>query len=90
MIFGRELRTMQFLAMAVLYYFSVTQGGVPALIGLSLLLAVYLAIVEVKSLDSSFRVKAWWVSLVFLTHFIGYLTLRAYVFLRRRMDSAPG
>ena len=43
-----------------------------------------------RSLDSSFRVKAWWVSLVFLTHFIGYLTLRAYVFLRRRMDSAPG
>lgn len=90
MIFAAKLRTMGALAMAVLYYFSVTQGGVPALIGLTLLLAVYLAIVEVRSLDSSFRVKAWWVSLVFLTHFIGYLTLRAYVFLRRRMDGAPG
>jgi len=81
---------MQLLAMAVLYYFSVAAGSVQEKIGLSLVLAVYLAIVEVKSLDSSFRVKAWWVSLVFLTHFIGYLTLRAYVFLRRRMDSAPG
>jgi hypothetical protein len=76
--------------MAVLYYFSVTHGGVPALLGLSLVLAVYLAVIEVRPLDSSFRLKVWWVSLVILTHFIGYLTLRAWVFLRRRMDGATG
>jgi hypothetical protein len=76
--------------MAVLYFFSVTHGGVPALLGLSLALAVYLAVIEVRPMDSSFRFKAWWVSFVFLTHFIGYLTLRAYVFMRRRMDGATG
>jgi hypothetical protein len=76
--------------MAVLYYFSVTHGGVPALLGLSLVLAVYLAVIDVRGLDSSFRLKAWWVSLVFLTHFIGYLTLRTYVFMRRRADGETG
>ena len=26
----------------------------------------------------------WWLSLVFLTHFVGYLVLRVYAYRRRR------
>lgn len=81
MIFGVE--TTMLAGMAVLYYFESQRGGVPTLVALTLLIAVYLAVIEVRSLAMPFRTKAWWVSLVFLTHFIGYLALRAYVTFRR-------
>jgi uncharacterized membrane-anchored protein len=68
---------------AVLYYFETQRGGVPSLLALTLLIAVYLAVIEVRPLTMPFRMKAWWVSFVFLTHFIGYIVLRAYVTFRR-------
>jgi hypothetical protein len=76
--------------MAVLMYFATQRGSVPPLAWLTLLIAVYLAVLDVRSLPEPFRVKAWWVSLVFLTHFFGYLALRGYVVYRRRGGGAVG
>lgn len=53
---------------------------------LTLVLALYLTVVELRSIEPRPHWKwwAWWLSLVFLTHFIGYLILRIYVAFRRR------
>jgi hypothetical protein len=53
---------------------------------LVLAVALYLTVVELREMSPRPHWKwwAWWLSLVFLTHFIGYLALRGYVLLRRR------
>jgi hypothetical protein len=51
---------------------------------LTLALALYLAVVDLSELDLHYLWWAWWLLLVFLTHFIGYLVLRAYAVYRRR------
>jgi hypothetical protein len=70
-------------AMAVLYYFETQRGGVPIFLWLALLIVLYLTVIEVRPLAIPLRVKVWWFSLVLLTHFFGYLVLRAYVLYRR-------
>ena len=35
-------------------------------------------------MDLHYACWVWWLLLVFMTHFVGYLFLRAYVFYRRR------
>jgi hypothetical protein len=52
---------------------------------LTLALALYLTVVELRELAPRPHWKwwAWWLSLVFLTHFIGYLGLRGYSAYRR-------
>jgi hypothetical protein len=69
---------------AVLMYFQSARGGVPPLVSLTLLIVLYLTVVELRPLRMSFRVKAWWFSLALLTHFFGYLLLRGYVYYQHR------
>jgi hypothetical protein len=53
---------------------------------LTLAIALYLTVIELRELEPAPHWKwwAWWLSLVFLTHFVGYLILRAYSAYRRR------
>ena len=53
---------------------------------LTLALALYLTSVELRELEPRPHWKwwAWWLSLVFLVHFPGYLALRGYALYRRR------
>ena len=52
---------------------------------LTLVLALYLTVIELREMAPGLHWKwwAWWLSLVFLTHFIGYLGLRGYAAHRR-------
>jgi hypothetical protein len=59
-------------------------GFAPWLMLLTLALALYLTVVELSELDLHYLWWAWWLLLVFLSHFIGYLVLRAYAVYRRR------
>jgi hypothetical protein len=58
----------------------------PALIVLlTLAIALYLTVIELREMAPRPHWKwwSWWLSLVFLTHFVGYLALRGYVAFRR-------
>lgn len=59
-------------------------GFTPWLLLLTLAIALYLTLVELRELDLHYAWWAWWLLLVFMTHFIGYLVLRAYALYRRR------
>ena len=52
---------------------------------LTLLLALYLTVIELRELEPRPHWKwwGWWLSLVFLIHFPGYLALRGYAVYRR-------
>lgn len=52
---------------------------------LTLALALYLTVIELREMEPRPHWKwwGWWLSLVFLTHFIGYLALRGYAVYRR-------
>jgi hypothetical protein len=65
-------------------------GFAPALMWLTLALALYLTVIELRQIDAHYAWWAWWLLLVFLTHFIGYLILRAYVVYRRWNDARSG
>jgi hypothetical protein len=71
----------------LLVYLAPAQGQIIFL--LTLLVALYLTVIELREMDPRphFAWWGWWLSLVFLTHFIGYLILRAYVFYRRRQQA---
>jgi len=60
-----------------------SRGAPIALLWLTLLLALYLTVIELRELRPHWKWWGWWLSLVFLTHFIGYLALRGYVAWRR-------
>jgi hypothetical protein len=49
----------------------------------TLALALYLTVVELRELKPHFVWWFWWLFLVSLTHFVGYLALRGYVAYRR-------
>lgn len=53
---------------------------------LTLLVALYLTVIELREMEPRphFAWWGWWLSLVFLTHFVGYLILRVYVAYQRR------
>jgi hypothetical protein len=51
---------------------------------LTLAVAMYLTVIELRELNPHWKWWAWWLSFVFFTHFLGYLTLRVYVAYRRR------
>jgi hypothetical protein len=57
---------------------------------LTLAICLYLTVVELREFRPKPHWKwwGWWLSLVFLTHFIGYLGLRAYAVYRRRQARA--
>ena len=69
---------------ALLMYFQSARGGVPPLLWLTLLVVLYLTLIELRPMQMSFRLKAWWFSLALLTHFFGYLVLRGYVVYQHR------
>jgi hypothetical protein len=52
---------------------------------LTLAIALYLTVVELREFEPRPHWKwwGWWLSFVFLTHFIGYLGLRGYSLFRR-------
>jgi hypothetical protein len=52
---------------------------------LTLALALYLTVIELREMEPRPHWKwwSWWLSFVFLTHFIGYLALRVYAVYRR-------
>jgi hypothetical protein len=64
--------------------------GAPFLVlGLTLLVTLYLTVVELRELRPHYLWWFWWLLLVFMTHFIGYLVMRGYVAYRRRTTARP-
>jgi hypothetical protein len=54
---------------------------------LTLAICIYLTVIELREMNPRPHWKwwGWWLSLAFLTHFVGYLALRGYaVYYRRR------
>lgn len=64
-------------------------GFTPWVLLLTLALVLYLTAVELRELDLHFTRWAFWLLLVFLTHFVGYLGLRGYALYRRRALAGP-
>ena len=62
----------------------------PPVILLTLVLALYLTVVELREMEPRphYTRWIWWLLLVFMTHFVGYLILRVYVFVRGRHPEA--
>jgi hypothetical protein len=63
-------------------------GFAPLVLLLTLAVALWLTVVELRELDLHYLWWAWWILLVVMTHFIGYLLLRAYAFWHRRQAHA--
>ena len=63
-------------------------GHVPLLMLLTLALALYLTVVELRELRPHFLWWSWWLLLVFMTHFVGYIALRVYAFVHHRRAAA--
>ena len=63
-------------------------GFAPVLMLITLALAEYLTVIELRALRPDWRWWLWWLLLVALTHFVGYLILRVYVVLRRNRANA--
>jgi hypothetical protein len=59
-------------------------GFTPWILLLTLVIALYLTVIELRELDLHYSRWAFWLLLVFLTHFVGYLALRGYAVYRRR------
>ncbi len=57
----------------------------PLVMLLTLALALYLTVIELREMEPRphFLWWSWWLLLVFMTHFVGYLFLRAYAVYRR-------
>jgi hypothetical protein len=68
----------------VIMFFLIPRAPV-VIILLTLALAVYLTVLELRDMSPQPHWKwwGWWLSFVFLTHFVGYLALRGYVAYRR-------
>jgi hypothetical protein len=60
-------------------------GIAPFVMWLTLALALYLTVIELREMEPSphYTWWIWWLLLVFMTHFVGYLFLRAYAVYRR-------
>lgn len=58
-------------------------GFAPALMWLTLALALYLTVVELRELRPHYLWWIWWLLLVFMAHVVGYLALRVYAGYRR-------
>jgi hypothetical protein len=58
--------------------FWLLQAAPQPLLLLTLGLCVYLTVIELREYRPHWKVWVWWISFVVLTHFLGYLILRAY------------
>ena len=65
-------------------------GHTPILMLLTLAIALYLTVIELRQMEPRphFLWWSWWLLLVFMTHFVGYLILRVYAFIRQRRTAA--
>ena len=65
-------------------------GHTPLLMLLTLAVALYLTVVELRQMEPRphFLWWSWWLLLVFMTHFVGYLILRVYAFIYNRRAAA--
>lgn len=63
-------------------------GQVPWVLLLTLAIALYLTVIELRELRPHYVWWFWWLFLVVLTHFVGYLVLRVYAFVRRRQTAS--
>lgn len=63
-------------------------GFYPIVLLLTWALACYLTIVEARQQRLDTLQTLWWLLLVFFTHFLGYLALRAWVFFYGRHRAA--
>jgi hypothetical protein len=63
-------------------------GMAPLLLVLTLAVALWLTVVELRELRLHYLWWAWWILLVVMTHFVGYLLLRGYAFWYRRQAPA--
>jgi hypothetical protein len=61
--------------------------GSTVILLLTLAVSLWLTVVELRDLRPDRTRWIWWLSLVALTHFIGYVALRIYVAYRRRNSS---
>ena len=59
-------------------------GRVPIIVLVTLVLALYLTVVELRALKPHWKWWVWWLLFVALTHAFGYLILRGYVAYRRQ------
>ncbi len=55
---------------------------------LSLAVVLYLTVIELRQMRPHYLWWFWWLLLVFVTHFVGYLLLRVYSFAQRRKARA--
>lgn len=62
-------------------------GFAPLLMLLTLALALYLTVVELRELRPNYLWWIWWLLLVFMTHFVGYLALRVYALVERHREA---
>jgi hypothetical protein len=58
-------------------------GYTTPLLLLTLALALYLTVIELRELRPNYGWWIWWLLLVFMTHFVGYLALRVYTLVQR-------
>jgi len=72
----------------VIWFFFFSGPGIPAVLLLTLAVALYLTVVELRELRPHYTWWIWWLLLVFMTHFVGYLVLRVYAFIHRRRRQA--
>ena len=59
-------------------------GFYPIVMLLTWAVAFYLTFIEARQQHLDALRTLWWMLLVFFTHFLGYLLLRAWVFYKRR------
>ena len=59
-------------------------GFYPWVLLLTWVVALYLTFIEARQQHLDGLRTLWWMLLVFMTHFVGYLALRAWVFVKRR------
>ncbi len=64
-------------------------GFTPWILLLTLVIALYLTVIELRDLELHYTWWIWWLLLVFMTHFVGYLFLRAYALYRKRQLAQP-
>jgi hypothetical protein len=64
-------------------------GFAPCVLLLPLAIDPYLTVVELLELRPNYGWWIWWLLLVFLTHFVGYLILRGYAYYRHREAAGP-
>ena len=65
-------------------------GFAPPLMLLTLGLVLYLTVIELRGMAVHYLWWFWWLLLVFMAHFIGYLALRIYVVYRRWNTARSG